>query len=63
MTTVNGALATPLIADIEAHQVLFLNEWKYSSVSAFTKGDLDSAWAAIRVPAPAAPKTRLAMFA
>ena len=63
MTAVNNALAAPLIADIEAHPVLFLNDWKYSSVSALTKPYLDAAWAAIRVPVPAAPKTRLAAFA
>ena len=63
MTAVNVALAAPLIADIEAHPNLFLSEWKYSSVNALTKANLDAAWAAIRVPAPAAPKTRLATFA
>jgi energy-coupling factor transporter ATP-binding protein EcfA2 len=63
MAAVNNALAAPLIADIEAHPVLFLNDWTYSSVSALTKPDLDAAWAAIRVPAPSVPKTRLAAFA
>ncbi len=63
MTAVNGALAGPLIADIESHPILFLNEWKYSSVSALNKADLDAGWNAIRVPAPARPETRLATFA
>ena len=63
MTRVNSALAAPLIADIEAHPALFLNEWKYSSVSSLTKANLDAAWNAIRVPDPSPPKTRLATSA
>jgi energy-coupling factor transporter ATP-binding protein EcfA2 len=62
MNSINNALAAPLIGDIQGHSGLFLDEWKYSSVKAKTKADLDAAWAALRVPA-AAPKTRLAAFA
>jgi energy-coupling factor transporter ATP-binding protein EcfA2 len=63
MTALNSALAAPLIADIQAHSVLFLDEWRYSSVKAMSKAGLDAAWAALRAaPAPAAPKTRLATF-
>ena len=64
MAQVNNALAAPLIADIDAHAAVFLNEWKYSSVSLLTKATLDAAWVALRAaPAPAAPKTRLATLA
>jgi hypothetical protein len=63
MIRVNNVLAGPLISDIERHPALFLNDWKYPSVSALTKPDLDAAWNAIRVPAPARPETRLATFA
>jgi energy-coupling factor transporter ATP-binding protein EcfA2 len=64
MAQVNNTLAAPLIADIDAHAAVFLNEWKYSSASLLTKAPLDAAWAALRAaPAPAAPKTRLATFA
>jgi hypothetical protein len=63
MTRVNPVLAAPLIAAIEAHPIVFLNDWKYSAVSLLTKADLDAAWAALRVPAPAPPRTRLAAFA
>jgi energy-coupling factor transporter ATP-binding protein EcfA2 len=64
MSALSNALAAPLIAGIEAHAPVFLNEWKYSSVSALTKVALDAAWAALRAaPAPAVPQTRLATFA
>ena len=64
MAQVNNALAAPLIADIDTHAAVFLNEWKYSSVSLLTRAALDAAWVALRAaPAPAAPKTRLATFA
>jgi hypothetical protein len=49
-----------LILGIEAHPIIFLNEWKYSSVSALTKADLDAAWAALKDPAKLA--TRLETF-
>jgi energy-coupling factor transporter ATP-binding protein EcfA2 len=63
MLAANNALAVPLITDIEAHPTVFLDEWKYSSVSALSRVALDAAWAALRVAPPAAPKTRLAIFA
>jgi energy-coupling factor transporter ATP-binding protein EcfA2 len=64
MSALNNGLAVPLIVEIEAHSLLFLDEWKYSSVRAMTKADLDAAWGALRAAIPpGAPRTRLAAFA
>jgi len=64
MNSINNALAAPLIGDIQVHSGLFLDEWKYSSIKAMTKADLDVAWMALRAAIPpAAPRTRLATFA
>jgi hypothetical protein len=64
LNALNAALASTLFTDIEAHRRVFLDEWKFSTVSILTKPDLDTAWAAFRDPAspPNAPKTRLATF-
>ena len=65
MNAVNAAAAVPLIADVETHSVVFLDEWRFASVSVLTKGDLDAAWVALRDPVsqPKSPRTRLAAFA
>jgi ABC-type dipeptide/oligopeptide/nickel transport system ATPase component len=64
MKRVNSGLALPLIADIEMHCKVFLDDWMYPTVSTLTKANLDAAWAALRDPTVTPPfiKTRLATF-
>jgi hypothetical protein len=64
LNALNAGLASRLFADIEAHRRVFLEEWRFSTVSLLTKPELDAAWAAFRHPASPsnAPKTRLATF-
>lgn len=64
MNEINPTAAASLISDIEKHRRVFLDEWKFSEVSALTKHDLDIAWAALRdASVTGSCKTRLATFA
>lgn len=61
MRTVNPAAAGALIQDVDSHRAVFLDEWRYDTISRLTKADLDAAWSVLRDPtAPA--RTRLAAF-
>jgi len=64
MNAVNAAASIVLIADIELHRRVFLDEWRFTVVSTLTKADLDAAWAALRDPGslPNSPRTKLATF-
>lgn len=62
MNEVNAVLAGPLIADVDGNAAYFLNDWTFANVSAFTKGDLDTAWKSLCDSTVAAPRTRLATF-
>jgi hypothetical protein len=56
-------LAPLLIADIETHRPVFLDEFAYSRVSGFNKTVLEAAWTALRDAAHTNPvRTRLATF-
>lgn len=62
MNRVNATTATPLITDIESHRTIFLDDWRYDRVSAFTHTELNAAWTALRDPAPGLLRTRLTSF-
>lgn len=65
MTAINAGVAPGIISDVEAHRQIFLDDWRFASVSTLTKPALDAAWIALRDSASSvnAPKSRLESFA
>jgi energy-coupling factor transporter ATP-binding protein EcfA2 len=64
MQAINGAVATRIVADIEAQRRIFLDIWQYPAVARLQKIDLVAAWNALRDTSgsPANPKTRMKTF-
>lgn len=61
MRSKHSAAASSLIADIEAHSHVFLDEWDYNHVFKITVQQLRDALNAVQSPGNQ-PNTRLALF-
>lgn len=62
MSSLNSALATPIITDIEAHAVVFLDAWNYYAVSRLSEAELNAAMSAFRGASTANVQSRIATF-